>query len=204
MKAMYRLIRRSGIFYSFETATGKWESLGTRDRAEAMQELAAKNQARQQPALNLKMARVYLSASDPKAITRTWRDVLNSLTASKRGENKPRWERMDRHRPLSTLWSKVVIETTAEDFWTCLDAGTVTTNKFLRIIRNFAIDLGWLPHPLIPGWQWPPVHYGAKRAITVDEHRRILEREKNEERRRYPIYCVRIGLMFGFKGSSAC
>jgi hypothetical protein len=55
---------------------------------------------------------------------------------------------MDRHLPLAPLWDNILIQTTAEDLWSCLNDGTVTTNKFLRIIRNFAVDLGWLPASL--------------------------------------------------------
>ena len=133
MKPTHRLIRRAGIYYAFETATSKRDSLGTRDKTEATQLLAAKMQSILQPVLNLRMAKVYLSGADPQALKRTWRDVLNSMIESKRGENKARWERMDRHRPLASLWKKVVIQTTAEDFLRCLNAGTVTTNKFLRV-----------------------------------------------------------------------
>ena len=185
MKSVFRLKRRNGIYYSVHTATGRRESLATRDRNEAIQMLAAKMQSIQQPVLNLRMAKVYLSASDPKAITRTWQDVLTALIESKRGENKARWARMDRHRPLATLWPKIVIQTTAEDLWLCLNSGTVTTNKFLRIFRNFALDLGWLPHPLIPTRQWPAVKYGPKRAIKPEEHAQIIAREQNPERRAF-------------------
>lgn len=97
MKAVYRLKRRNGVYYSVHTATGRRESLATRDRNEAIQMLAAKTQAHQQPILNLKMARVYLSASDPQAVTRKWRDVLRTLVESKKGENRNRWQRIDRH-----------------------------------------------------------------------------------------------------------
>ena len=95
MKPTHRLIRRAGIYYAFETATSKRESLGTRDKTEATQLLAAKMQSILQPVLNLRMAKVYLSGADPQALKRTWRDVLNSMIESKRGENKARWERME-------------------------------------------------------------------------------------------------------------
>ncbi len=185
MKPTHRLIRRAGIYYSFETATNKRESLQTRDKTEATQLLAAKMQSILQPVLNLRMAKVYLSGADPQALKRTWRDVLNCMIESKRGENKARWERMDRHRPLASLWKKVVIQTTAEDFLRCLNAGTVTTNKFLRVIRNYALDFGWLPNPVIPTRHWPTVKYGDKRAITAGEHARIIARELNPERRAF-------------------
>jgi integrase len=185
MKSAFRLTCRSGVYYSFNTTTGARKSLHTCDRAEAVALLAAKTQSEAQSILNLKMAKVYLSASDPKALTRTWRDVLNSLIESKTGENRARWERMDRHKPFSSLWKKIVIQTTAEDFMRCLTSGSVTTNKFLRVLRNFALDFGWLPHPLIPTRHWPAVKYGKKRAITAEEHDRIIARETNPERKAF-------------------
>ena len=92
---------------------------------------------------------------------------------------------MDRHRPFSSLWKKIVIQTTAEDFLRWLTSGSVTTNKFLRVLRNFALDYGWLPHPLIPTQQWPAVKYGKKRAITAEEHALIIAREPSPERKAY-------------------
>jgi integrase len=185
MKAVYRLKRRNGIFYTVDTATGKRESLGIRDKNEATALLAAKTQSHQQPVLNRRMARVYLSASDPQAVKRTWRDVVKCMASSKKGENKERWERMDRHPPLALLWDRVVMETTAEDFWKCLNEGTVTTNKFLRVMRNFAVDMEWLLHQLIPNRQWPPIQYAPKRAIAPEEHEAIIAREENPERALY-------------------
>jgi integrase len=181
----HRLIRRAGIYYSFETATNKRESLGTRDKTEATQLLAAKMQSILQPILNLRMAKVYLSGADPQALKRTWRDVLNCMIESKRGDNRARWVRMDRHRPLVSLWNVIVIQTTAEDFMRCLNKGSVTTNKFLRVMRNYALDFGWLPNPVIPTRHWPAVKYGAKRAITAEEHSHIIARELNPERRAF-------------------
>ena len=61
MKPFHRLIRRAGIYYAFETATNKRESLGTRDKTETTQLFAAKMQSILQPVLNLRMAKVYLA-----------------------------------------------------------------------------------------------------------------------------------------------
>jgi hypothetical protein len=79
VKPRFRLYRRKrgGMFYAHDSLTGKQESLGTRIRAEAQTLLAAKNEAFRQPALNLKIARTYLSATDPKVGTRTWQDAMS-------------------------------------------------------------------------------------------------------------------------------
>ena len=66
-----------------------------------------------------------------------------------------------------------------------LQAGTISTNVFLRRIHNFALDLGWLPWPVIVKRQWPGIHFQEKRAITQVEHLAIPEREKNPEWRAF-------------------
>lgn len=58
-----------------------------------------------------------------------------------------------------------------------------STNLYLRRIHNFALGMDWLLKPIIPRLEWPKVVYGEKRAITLDEHRRIIAHEPNEERR---------------------
>src|SRR5262249_38755434 len=63
--------------------------------------------------------------------------------------------------------------------------GTVSTNVYLRRVHNFCVDMNWLPWPLIPKRQWPAVRYKDKRAITWEEHSRIVEREGNAERKAF-------------------
>jgi integrase len=70
-----------------------------------------------------------------------------------------------------------------------IEAGTVSTNVYLRRIHNFAIGMGWLPWPLLPKKMWPKVVYQPKRAIKREEHQRIIEREKNAERRAFYTLC---------------
>ncbi len=58
MKNRFRLYRRTmgGVFYVHDSETGKQESLGTRDRAEATTLLNARNESVRQPQLNLQIA----------------------------------------------------------------------------------------------------------------------------------------------------
>lgn len=44
---------------------------------------------------------------------------------------------------------------------------------------------GWLLAPVLPPKQWPPVRHQPKRAISLDEHQRIVGREGNAERRAF-------------------
>jgi hypothetical protein len=59
MKAKYTLFRRNGVYYSQDSATGQQKSLRTRDEVEAQKLVNARNEAHQQPALNLHLARAY-------------------------------------------------------------------------------------------------------------------------------------------------
>jgi len=75
----------------------------------------------------------------------------------------------------------VVIETKPPDLLKVVRSGGVSINVYLRRIYNFALDMNWLPWPIIPKRQWPPVRYKPKRGITLEEHQRIAAREPNEE-----------------------
>jgi hypothetical protein len=81
MKTKYTLFRRNGIYYSQDSATGQQKSLRTRAENEAWQLIHATNEAHRQPALNLHLARAYLTASDPAFIERTWQTVMEQLQA---------------------------------------------------------------------------------------------------------------------------
>jgi hypothetical protein len=71
-----------------------------------------------------------------------------------------------------------LLGTTAEQLLRVLEVGTSSTNVFLRRLHNFALDMNWLPRPVIPKRRWPAVHYKSKCAITSEEHQQILEHEK--------------------------
>jgi len=79
MNQRFILFNRAGVFYYEDRESGKQLSLRTRERAEALTLLHAKNESARQPVLNLQMARVYLSASDPQVATRTWQTVMDEI-----------------------------------------------------------------------------------------------------------------------------
>jgi hypothetical protein len=66
-----------------------------------------------------------------------------------------------------------------------LKKGTVSTNVCMRRLHNFAVDMIWLPSPIVPKKLWPKVVFGEKRSITREEHEKIIARESNPERRDY-------------------
>jgi len=185
MSSRYWIFQRKGVFYYEDTVSRKQFSLRTRDHREAETLLAAKQESARQPQLNLQMARVYLSASDPVASTRTWRDVMEAIIDMKHGETYRRWCVAAKDKALVELEKLKLIDTRAEHFLRVLKRGTVSTNVYLRRIHNFALDMSWVPVPVIPRRQWPKVLHGEKRAITWDEHLRIVDREPNAERRAF-------------------
>lgn len=188
MKTRYRLITRGSrgdAFYSVDTVTGKRRSLGPADRDAAEQIVAAQNQAQRQPSLNLQIARVYLAGSDSGVATRTWQQALDSIIGTKHGATQQRWRRAARDPAMDTLRRRLVIETQAEHFLEVLKAGLVSTNVHLRKLHNFCLDMGWLPWPILPKRQWPAIEFKEKRAITAEEHQRIIGREPNDEMRSF-------------------
>jgi hypothetical protein len=79
----------------------------------------------------------------------------------------------------------VVLETRPEHFMKVLERGTVATNVFLRRLHNFALNMSWLPWPVVPRQQWPRVRFKEKRAITFAEHADIVKRERNPEKQAF-------------------
>jgi hypothetical protein len=93
MKARYRLfLRRKSVYYAYDDTARKFTSLKTKDKAVANRLLMAMNEAGQQPAMNLSLARVYLRHSDPMVSKRTWDDVVKEIIAIKAGTTQARWK----------------------------------------------------------------------------------------------------------------
>src|SRR6266478_4343523 len=167
MKNRYRLYRRKlgGVFYIRDSQTGKRESLGTRDRAEAVTLLNARNESVRQPQLNLQIAKAYLAGTDSGVATRTWQQALDAIVETKSGPTQDRWRRAAKETALDSIRHRIILETQAEHLLACLKAGTVSTNVHLRKLHNFCISMNWLPWPLIPKRLWPEVRFKDKRAM---------------------------------------
>lgn len=184
MKKRFRLFKRGwGTYYVEDTTTGKQASLKTSDIKEAERLLHAKCESKHLPSLSAKIARIYWEDADPMAKTRTWQYVIDQLIQTKKGENQKRWKTVAKDKALSIIRHVLVIETQAEHFLDVLKTGTVSTNLYLRRIHNFALDMNWLGRPVIAKRQWPQVRYKERRAITLEEHVRVVNRERNAERR---------------------
>jgi integrase len=88
-----------------------------------------------------------------------------------------------------------ILETHSAHFLKVLELGCVSTNVYLRRIHNFALEMNWLSWSILPKRQWPKVKFKAKRAITLEEHQRIIAAEVNPEPERKTLYqlCWHLG-----------
>jgi integrase len=183
MKMKYRLFQRnSRIFFIQDNATGRQESLKTRDRETARRIFNARNEAHQQPAINLQIARAYLMASDPAFMQRTWQNVMDQIQTHGRDSTKTRYVRGMKSSAFDSLRHRKLLETNAEDFFAVLKNEQMSVGHYLRRLHNLALNLGWLPVPVLIPKLWPKPQCKSKRGITPEEHQRILDAEKNAER----------------------
>src|SRR6476620_10012 len=128
MTDKFRIFRRaSGVWYIEDRESRHQQSLQTRDATEAKRLLLSKNEAHRQPAINVQIARAYLSASDPKLVTRTWHEVMESLVSFKHGSNRQRWDRAIEDKSFQSLLQLPLIETRAEHFLKVLKSEKVSS-----------------------------------------------------------------------------
>jgi integrase len=106
---------------------------------------------------------------------------MEEIPKLKRGCTQERWLCAIRDKAFDPIRTLVVLETRAEDFLRVLEVGSVSTHSFLRRIHAFALDMNWLPWPVLPRKRWPVLKYKPKRAITWEEHQKILAGENNPE-----------------------
>jgi integrase len=170
MQTRFTIFKRGSVFYSEDRETGQQKSLKTRDEAEAQRIIQAKNDAVNLPQMNLVMAKTYLSAQDPKMITRTWSDVFTRFCDRSNPKTRMRHERVIRTKAMQFLNSKRLIETTADDLFAALKMSASSTIAFLQTMHNDAVGMGWIPSPILPRKLWPKITKKDKRAITEAEH----------------------------------
>jgi hypothetical protein len=163
MKQRFIMFRRAGVFYYEDTTTGKQISLRTKDEAEAFTLLHSKNESFRQPVLNLHIARTYLAATDPEIAQRTWQVPMDEMSRMKTGPTFIRYQRAMQDRAFNIIRDLPILETHSTQFLRVLEADSVATNVFLRRLHNFALDMSWLPWPVLPKKQWPQVRFKEKR-----------------------------------------
>src|SRR6185436_10546178 len=112
MNQRFILFQRAGVFYYEDRQTRKQTSLRTRDEAEALTLLHAKNESARQPVLNLQIARTYLAACDPALSARTWQQVLEQIASTKQGDTRERWKYVIADPAFDLIRHHKLIETT--------------------------------------------------------------------------------------------
>src|SRR6266545_707625 len=120
-----------------------------------------------------------LATSDPHVAKRTWQFVMDETAKLKTGPTRQRWERAMKDKAFDSMRHMAIMETRAEHFLRVLENGTICTNVFLRRLHNFALDMTWLPWPVLPKKRWPAIEFKEKRGITWEEHQKIIAGESN-------------------------
>ena len=186
MQRKYRCFRREGgPFYWQENGTSKRGCLKTKNRAEAERLLLAMNEAHQQPIMNLALGRAYLSAHDPRLITRTSQSVMDEMAQHGIPTTQTRCKREFKSRAYDGIRDKPLVETKVEEFLTICHKNGNSANHYLRRLHNLALNLGWLAWPVLHKAVWPKIHSQSKRAITGAEHPAIVASEQNAERKAF-------------------
>jgi hypothetical protein len=112
--------------------------------------LHAKNEASQQPAINLQIARAYLAATDPQIATRTWQFVMDETARLKQGTTQDRWVRAMRDQAFDPIRQLPVLETRPEHFLRVLGKPSRTNSTGSSIsISSLASRVS--SHPLAVG-----------------------------------------------------
>src|SRR5438874_10532200 len=182
----YRLYRRrTGVFYSQDNGSQKQGTLRTTDKREAERLLNAMNESHREPTFNLSLARAYLAAHDPKMAQRNWQAVMDEMATHGIPTTQERCARGFRSKAYDPIRDKPLVQTTGADLLAIIHANGNCVAHYLRRLHNLAVDLGWLPWPVLAKRAWPKVRSQSKRAITAEEHGAVIAVEKNDERRAY-------------------
>lgn len=186
MQLKYRLYRRhNGVFYWQENDSSKQGTLRTTDRREAERLLNAMNESHREPTLNLNLARAYLATHDPKMAQRTWQAVMDEMATHGIPTTQERCARGFRSKSYDPIRNKPLVQTIGEDLLAIVHANGNCVAHYLRRLHNLALDLGWLPWPVLARRAWPKIRSRSTRAITAEEHEAVIASEKNLERRAY-------------------
>jgi integrase len=141
------------------------------------------NESHCQPNINLNLARAYLAALDPKMAERTWQAVMDEMATH--GIPSTQVRGGFRSKAYHPIRNKPLVQTTGEDLLAIIHANGNCVAHYLRRLHNLALDLGWLPWPILAKRAWPKIRSQSKRAITAEEDAAVIASEKNPERRAY-------------------
>src|SRR5713101_9477887 len=170
MRKRFWLCKRNRTFYVKDAQTQQRISLQTTDRAAAERLVHAREEAENQPMINLSIAKTYLAAADPRMTQRTWREIMDQFCSRGRDSTRKRRERAMCCRAFDLIRDQKIVETTADQLREIHARGGAFTKHAVRLMHNLALGLGWLPWPIIPPKLWPEIATKPKRAITWEEH----------------------------------
>ena len=74
---------------------------------------------------------------------------MEELLKTKTGPTLYRWQTAIKDQAFDSIRNLTILETRGEHFLAVLNTGSVSTNVCLRRLHNFALDMSWLPLPLI-------------------------------------------------------
>jgi integrase len=161
------------------------QSLETKDRPTALRLLEIKRQTDTDNGFNQFLLKTCLTASDPMLTQRTWSTVMEQMKSHGRDSTRKRCARAMRCREFKSLQHLKLIETRSEDYLAILNNASFSVAHYLKRLHNLALGLGWITFPVLAPRLWPKIQTKPKRAITFEEHQRILAAEKNPERRSF-------------------
>lgn len=144
-----------------------------------------KRQTTADSAFNQIILKTCLVTQDRLLAKRTWQTVMDQIQTHGKESSKCRYVRAMKAKAFDSLLNIKLVETTAEDFLSVLNGGKVSVAHYLKRLHNLALGFGWLAFPVLAPRLWPKPHYKPKRAITIEEHQRIIAAEKNPERNLY-------------------
>src|SRR5258708_29946770 len=182
MRQRFRLFKRGTVFYFEDTSTRHQSSLGTKDRGEALRLVEIKRQATANQGFNQLMLKTCLSIQDPELTKRTWATVMDQMSLHGKESTQTRCTRAMRCKAFDRIRDRKLIETSSGDLLAVLNVGKVSVNHYLRRLHNLALGLGWISVPILAPKLWPKPRFKEKRAITLEEQKRILAAETNAER----------------------
>ena len=185
----YRLFQRAkGVFYWQDNESAKQGSLRTKNRRSAEKLLHPRNEGHRLPTLNLTMARAYTFRARRE-------DEHAHLDGRHARDGHPRHRLQPR-----TLRANLLLESVrfGPPQAPRPDNGRGHSNghsvaHYLRGLHNLACDLGWLAWPILAKRVWPKIRSKHRRAVTAEEHAKIIASEKNPEKRAYYEFLYETG-----------
>ena len=135
--------------------------------------------------MNITIAKAYLIGADPKLMERTWAYVMEEFCLIGKETTRQRRRRAIKSKAFNSIRNKKMIETTAEEFLTVIKSNGSSVNHVLRCLHNLALGMGWLLSPVMAPKLWPKIEKKPRRAITSEEHLKIIQAENHPERKSY-------------------